>query len=129
MKIAILVARIFLGLVFLVFGLNGFLNFIQIPEMPKAATELMGILYSSGWLPVVKALEIVGGLLLLSGRLVPLGLTILAPIVVNILLFHALLDPGNLILAIVMFLATIFLIWAYRPAFIKVFEINAQPVV
>jgi putative oxidoreductase len=93
MKIAVLVARILLGLMFLVFGLNGFLNFLHMPMPPGPAGQYMGVLFMSHYLHVVFLLEIVGGALLLSGQFIPLALVLLGPVIFNILLFHAFLFP------------------------------------
>ncbi len=120
-KIIIIIARCLLGLVFVVFGLNGFLNFIPVPEMPEQADKFMGVLADSGFLHVVKILEIAGGALLLSGRYVPLGLTLLGPVIVNILLFHIFLDLGGLPMAIVLTLLEAYLIWWYRKHFKGIF--------
>ena len=110
MKYVSIISRILLGLVFVIFGLNGFLNFIQPPPMEGAAAEFMTAIYGSGYLHVVKVIEIIGGLLLLSGRFTPAGLFLLGPVVVNILLFHAFLDPQGLPVAIVITLLEAFLV-------------------
>lgn len=92
MKILVLIARTLLGLVFLVFGLNGFLMFIPTGPMPTGlAGQFVTVLLQSHYVLVVCALQIAGGALLLVNRYVPLGLTILGPIIVNILLYHLLL--------------------------------------
>ncbi len=91
-----LIARILLGLIFFVFGLNGFFMFLPMPPMPEAAGVYMGGLASSGFFfPVLKATEVICGLLLLSGAFVPLALVVPAPIVLQIFLFHAFLAPEN----------------------------------
>ncbi len=100
MKIATLIARILLGLLFLVFGLNGFLHFIPMPPPTGLAGQYMGALFLSHYLAVVFALEAVGGLLLLLNRYVPLALVLLGPVLVNIVLFHACLAPAGLPLAL-----------------------------
>ncbi|XXY52024.1 DoxX family protein [Sorangium sp. So ce269] len=110
-------ARIFQGLVFFVFGLNGFLDFLPHPPAPEAAASFAGALAATGYMfPLIKGTEVVAGALLLSNRYVPLALALLAPIVVNIVLFHTFLAPGNpvawLILAIEIYLA-----FVYRAAF------------
>jgi putative oxidoreductase len=92
MKVASMIVRILLGIIFLVFGLNGFLHFIPMPPPAGIAGQFFGALF---------ALQAIGGLLLLANRYVPLALTILGPIVVNILCFHALMAPAGLPLAIV----------------------------
>jgi putative oxidoreductase len=101
MKIAALIARILLGLIFLVSGLNGFLNFKPMPPPTGVAGQYIGALAQSHYLLFVAALQVAGGLLLLVGRYVPLGLTLLGPVIVNILLFHLLMDPKGLPIAIV----------------------------
>jgi putative oxidoreductase len=102
MKIAALIARILLGLIFLVFGLNGFLRFLPMGPMPAGlAGQFVGVLMQSHYAQVVSVFQIVGGVLLLVNRYVPLGLVILGPVIVNIVLFHALMAPSGLPLAIV----------------------------
>ena len=100
MKIATLIARIFLGLLFLVFGLNGFLHFIPMQPPTGLAGQYMGALFLSHYLVVVFVLEAVGGLLLLINRYVPLALVLLGPVIVNIVLFHACLAPAGLPMAL-----------------------------
>ena len=99
-------SRLLLGLLYFVFGLNGFLNFIPAPaDMPEGAQAFMGGMMSASYfLPVLKGTEVIGGLLLLSGFAAPLALVILAPITLQILLFHGFLTPWiqNLILPLVM---------------------------
>jgi putative oxidoreductase len=86
------IARILLGLIFFVFGLNFWLKFAPIPPPPEGnAAAFIGALYASGFLTVVKVLEVIGGALLLSGRFVCVGLTLLTPIVVCIALYDFLL--------------------------------------
>ena len=88
MKIAVFIARVLLGLLFLVFGLNGFLHFIPMPLPPGMAGQYLGILFVSHYLTVIFLVEVVGAVLLLANRFVPLALILLAPVLVNILLFH-----------------------------------------
>ena len=98
-----MVARILLGLLFFVFGLNGFFNFIPVPPHPGPAGEFLGALVATGYFfPVVKITEIVGGALLLSGCYVPFALILLSPVVVHIALFHIFLEKE--------FLMTIFIV-------------------
>src|SRR5712671_7648069 len=102
MKIAIIIARSLLGLVFVVFGSNMFLHFIPMPPPPEGpARDFMTALFMSHYVYVVGALQVVGGLLLLAGRWVPLGLTLLGPVIVNILCFHILMAPSGLPMALV----------------------------
>src|SRR5882762_6738719 len=89
-------ARLALGLIFFVFGLNGFLHFLPQPPAPPAAAAFGGALYATGYfIPLLKATEVLAGALLLAGVFVPLALTLLAPIIVNIAAFHLFLAPGN----------------------------------
>src|ERR1700677_5064384 len=105
MKIVALIARILLGLVFLIFGLNGFLQFIPMKRFPTGlAGEFLTVLIQSHYVLFVSAIEIAGGALLLVNRYVPLGLTLLGPVIVNIFLFHLLMErsglPGAIVIAI-----------------------------
>ena len=102
MKKMPLIARLLLGLMFFVFGLNGFLNFLPAPPMPDKAGAFIGGLLASGYFfPFLKGTEVLCGLLLLVGAFVPLALIVLAPIVINIFLFHAFLAPSGLPVPIV----------------------------
>lgn len=96
MKIAVLVARILLGLIFVFFGLNAFFNFLHAPMPTGLAGQFIGALYTSHFYVVPFGFQLIGGLLLLSGRYVSLALVILAPILVNILTFHLTMAPGIL---------------------------------
>jgi putative oxidoreductase len=123
MKYAIIIARILLGLVFVVFGSNAFLHFIPMPPMQGQAGAFIGALVSSGYIYVIALLQVIGGLLLLIGaRFVPLGLTLLGPVIVNIMLYHIFLDPSGLPMAIVISILTLFLLWVYRYKFPAIFQ-------
>jgi putative oxidoreductase len=100
MKVAALIARLLLGLVFLVFGLNGFLNFLPLPALTGLAGQFIDVLAASHFMVFVFTLEMLGGLLLLVNRFVPLALVLLGPVIVSIFLFHALLDRAELGLAV-----------------------------
>jgi putative oxidoreductase len=118
MKITIVIARFLLGLIFLVFGLNGFLHFIPAPPPPSgAAGQFVGALVASNYLVVVFLLQFVSAVLLLINRWVPLALALLAPIIVNILLFHVLMAPSGLALAIVVTVLWIVVFLNVRSAF------------
>lgn len=122
MKIAVLIARILLGLVFLVFGLNNFLHFIPNQPIPGDAGVLANIMFSHGWLTFHGILYIIAGILLIIGRYVPVALVILGPILVNILLFHMTLTGGvGIGPGLVCSLLELFLIWVYWPAFAGIF--------
>jgi uncharacterized membrane protein YphA (DoxX/SURF4 family) len=113
-----LAARLILGLVFFVFGLNGFFHFIPQPAPPPAAAAFAGALFASGYFfPLLKAVEVAAGALLLAGLFVPLALTMLAPIIVNIAAFHLFLAPGNYVVVGLILAAEIYLAWAHRSAF------------
>src|ERR1700686_1265409 len=111
-------SRIVLGLIFFVFGLNGFLQFMPQPPIPDKAGAFAGALAATGYMfPLIKSVEVIGGAMLLSNRFVPLALAILAPNVVNIVLFHALLAPGGLGVALVVLALELAAAWSYRDAF------------
>ena len=118
MKVATTIVRVLLGLMFVVFGSNIFLHFIPMPpQKPSLATDFSRALMESNYMYVVGALQVAGGLLLLIGRYVPLGLTLLGPVIVNILLFHIFLEPTGLPMAIVVSALALFLLWRYRTNF------------
>jgi len=122
MKWVVLVVRSLVGLVFFVFGLNYFIEFMPIPkEMPERAAQFMGLFGPTNYLLVVKVLEVLGGLILLSGRYVPLGLVILGPIIVNILLFDLLIMNAPA-LGVPLTAMLVFLVWAYRASFAGAFQ-------
>jgi len=128
MKTVVLLARLILGAIFVIFSLNYVLNFIQLPELPKAAGAFMMALGSSGYIfPVATTVELVSGLLLLTGVAVPLALTLLAPIILNIFLFHLRLAPEGLPLGSLVLILNLFLAWAYRGAFRGVLSFRAKP--
>ncbi len=122
-------ARIFLGLLFTVFGLNGFLNFIPVPPPSEAGGAFLGALAATGYMfPLIKSFEIVAGVMLLANRFVPLALLFLSPIVVNIFFLHAVLDaPASLPMPIMIVLVTAYLGWAYRNVFGAVLAAKTQP--
>jgi hypothetical protein len=117
MKIATIIVRVLLGLLFVVFGSNAFLHFIPMPPMEGPSGQFIGSMYVTGYLKVIAALQVTGGALLLLGRYVPLGLTLLGPVVVNIVLFHIFMDHAGLLMAIVVAALSLFLLWSYRASF------------
>jgi len=122
MKIVTLIARILLGLVFLVFGLNGFLNFLNLGPMPTGlAGQFMGALIMSHYYWVVAALQIAGGLLLLVNRFVPLALVLLGPVIVNILCYHVFLNHVGAPPAIFVTVLWFIVFYANRQRFSGVF--------
>jgi len=100
MKTVSVIARYLAGVIFLVFGLNGFLNFIPMPPPGGIAGQFMGALYASHYLWVIFAFQVIAAVLLLINRYVPLAVAVLAPVIVNILTFHALMAPSGLPLAL-----------------------------
>jgi hypothetical protein len=121
-------ARVLLGLIFFVFGLNFFLHFIPQPPPTGPAGAFAGAMFATGYLFVVlKVVETVSGALLIAGRFVPLVLAVLAPIVINILLFHGFLAPAGIPLAIVVLALELFLAWSYRSVYRPMLAARASP--
>jgi putative oxidoreductase len=118
MKIATIISRILLGMLFVFAGSNMLLRFAPLPPFPEGpAHDFMTALVASHYSYVVGALQLVGGLALLTGRWVPLGLTLLGPVIVNILTFHVLMAPSGLPVAIVVAALALFLVWRNRENF------------
>lgn len=125
MKVATVIARVLLGLIFVVFGSNAFLHFLPMPPLPKGVTgEYLHAFFASGYVYAIGGLQVIGGLLLLIGRFVPLGLTILGAIIVNIWLFHILMAPqlAGLLPAFLITILELFLVRRYREAFRGIFS-------
>jgi len=122
------IVRILLGLLFLVFGLNGFLNFIPQPkEIPPEVMAVMGALMKGGYMSVVSGAEVLIAVMLLANRFVPLALALLAPIIVGILTFHIAMAPATIGPGIVVLLMELYLAWAYRGAFRPMLAAKASP--
>jgi putative oxidoreductase len=122
MRVAGLIARYLLGLIFLVFGANGFLHFIPMPPPSGVAGQFMGALFVSHVLVVVFLLQLIPAILLLVGRYVPLALVLLGPVIVNIVLFHAFMAPSGLPLATVVVILWLLTAWSVRLAFEGIFQ-------
>jgi hypothetical protein len=120
------IARYLAGVVFLVFGLNGFLNFIPMPPPAGIAGQFMGALYASHYLWLIFAFQLVAGVLLLANRYVPLALAMLAPVIVNILSFHVLMAPSGLPLALFVAVLWAVIFVDVRPAFAALFQARVQ---
>src|SRR5207248_9568078 len=119
MKILTIIARVLLGLGFVVFGSNAFLHFIPMPPLPQNLSgDYTRVFLASGYVYFIGGFQVIGGLLLLVGRFVPLALTILGAIIVNILISHALMAPEGFPPALVFTALELFLVWRYRDAFI-----------
>lgn len=122
MKIITIVARLLLGLLFAVLGSNAFLHFLPMPPMSGHPGEFIGAMSATGYLQAVAALQVIGGLILLIGRFVPLGLILLGPIVVNIVFFHIFMDRTGLPMALGVSLLSVFLLWQYRGSFAGILQ-------
>lgn len=127
MRAIVLVCRLLLGVMFFVLGLNNILGFLKMPPplSPDAMTFLT-ILHVSHWMAFVGAIMTIAGLLLLVNRFVPLALTLLAPVLVNILLYHALLWPHGAVLALVAAVLEIVLVAAYFRNFLPLLAMNPE---
>jgi putative oxidoreductase len=117
MKILTMVARILLGLMFVVFGLNVFLRFIPSQPMPSEAQSLMGLMMAHGWFSFYAFVEMVGGAFVLFGRYVAIGLILLGAMIVNILLFHLTLAPSSIGPGVFAAILEAILLYEYRDSF------------
>src|SRR3954453_23053244 len=126
MRIVSAIARYLAGVIFLVFGLNGFLNFIPLPPPEGMAGQFMGALYASHYLWVIFASQVISAVLLLVNRYVPLAVAVLAPVIVNILVFHALMAPNGLPLPLFVALLWVVIFADVRPAFKGLFQSRSQ---
>jgi len=127
MRIVSTIARYLAGVIFLVFGLNGFLNFIPVPPPAGIAGQFFGVLYASHYLWVIFGFQLIAAVLLLVNRYVPLAVAILAPVLVNILTFHALMAPSGLPLALVVAALWALIFVDVRSAFTGLFQSRLQP--
>jgi hypothetical protein len=123
------VARVLFGLGFLIFGLNGFLNFIPQPKtMPEGAMAFFGALGKTGYMiPLLFGTQTLVGLLLLLNRFVPLALALIAPVMVNIVAFHLFIEPSGLPVALVFLALELYLAWSYRKAFLPMLAARTAP--
>lgn len=118
----VIAARILMGLIFLVFGLNGFLHFIPSKRLPDGAMAFFGALKNTGYMfPLIFATQIFAGVLLILGLFPAFALVVIAPVIVNIILFHANLSPVGYQPAIAVVVLEIFLVWAYRKSYRPMF--------
>lgn len=126
MRIVTIVARILLGAIFTFFGLNGFLQFLNMGPLPSGlAGQFILALAQSHYFWVVAGLQVAGGVLLLVGRFVPLGLVLLGPVIVNILLYHIFLNPVGMSMAILVTILWFIVFYAYRQNFSGIFAQRA----
>lgn len=127
-RIVTAIVRILLGLMFLVFGLNGFLNFMPAPkDIPPEIMTVMGALMNAGYMSVVSGAEVIIAVLLLLNRFVPLALALLAPIVVGIITFHIAMAPATIGPGILVLVMELYLAWAYRGAFRPMLAARVTP--
>ena len=125
-----IVARVLMGLIFLVFGLYMLLNFLPQPSkpLPDGATAFAGALIKSGYLSQLIAwTEVICGALLLTSQFVPLALAFIAPVVVNIVAFHIFLAPSGLVVAVVVLALNLYLAWAYRRVYRPMLAASIEP--
>ncbi len=128
MQKLVLVARILLGLIFVVFSSNYFFGFFELPPPSPEGGLFISAIIGTGYLfTFMKIVELLAGILLLAGKLVPLALTVLAPIILNIFLFHIFLDMGGLILGLLLLALELFLAYSYRGTFAAILNPSAQP--
>ena len=127
MKIASIIARYLLAFIFILFGLNGFLHFLpQKPPASELATQYVTVMLTSHYLVVVFVLQLIAGVLVLFRRTVPLALVIAGPLIVNILLFHLLMDPGGIVPGLVVTALWFVIYWQFRAAFYGIFFSEAR---
>ncbi|MGB6743613.1 MAG: hypothetical protein WBE38_08135 [Terracidiphilus sp.] len=122
MKIVYLIARLLLGLMFLVLGLNTFLHFIPGPIPPGQAGAFFGVLFATHYMYVVGAVMVISAALFLANRFVPLALVLLGPVLFNILTFHVLMLPKAIGMALFATLLWVLVAWQHRTAFEVLFE-------
>lgn len=126
-SITTLAARLLLGLIFFVFGLNGFLHFIPMPPPSGESGAFLMALFATGYMfPLIKGVEVIGGLLLLANRAVPFALVILAPISINIAAYHIVLEPGYGMVVTLGVLST-YLAYVHREHFSPLFTSKPTP--
>jgi hypothetical protein len=126
MKIAVIIARILMGLIFVVFGANGLHPFLPMGPMPTGlAGQFFVVFFQSHWVMLVAGVQFISGLLLLVNRYVPLALALLGPVIVNIILYHALLNHAGAQLAAVVTILWFFLFYRYRASFAGLFVAKA----
>ncbi len=129
MRTLTIILRNLLGLAFVVFGANYFLQFLPQPPPEPAAGAFLGALVTGKVLALAKLVEIAAGVALLANRFVPLALAVLAPIVVNINLFHGVFAPDGLPLTLGILAMELYLAWTYRRAFLPMLQPRSEPAV
>jgi uncharacterized membrane protein YphA (DoxX/SURF4 family) len=124
------IARVLMGLLFLIFGLNGFLHFLPEPKtpMPEGAMAFAGVLMKTGYMfPMIMGTQLLVGVLLLLNRFVPLALALIAPVIVNIIAFHVSLAPAGIGPGVVVLGLEAYLAWAYRNSYRQMLTARTRP--
>lgn len=125
MNKVILVSRLLLGLIFFVFGLNKFLGFMQPPAPSPQGAEFLGALFQAGYFfPFLGVVEVLCGAALLTGLFVPLALLVLAPVVLNIVLYHLFLDPSGIALGLIALVLGLVVAHGYREKFLPLLRVK-----
>ena len=127
MKRVAFICRILLGLLFVVFGANKWLHFARVPMPAGDAGVYYALLFRHHIMAVVAAFEVAGGVLLLLNRFIALGLGLLAPVVVNIMMYHVLVDPSRVALGLIASSLEVLLLYAYRRAFSGLLATKVEP--
>jgi putative oxidoreductase len=125
MKIVVMIARVLLGLMFVFFGLNGFLNFLPAPPLTGLPGAFLGALITSHYVYLVCAVQVLGGLSMVVNQFVPLGLALLAPVIANIVTYHLTIQRSGAQLAILATILWVFLAWKFRAYFAPLATRNA----
>jgi putative oxidoreductase len=125
MKIVVVIARVLLGLMFVFFGLNGFLNFLPAPPLTGVPGAFLGALITSHYVYLVCAVQVLAGLFLLGNQFLPLALALLAPVIANIVTYHLTMDRSGAQLAILATILWAFLAWKFRAYFAPLATRNA----
>ena len=126
MKIVTIIARILLGLMFFVFGLNPFLKFLPMPQLEGVWGQFLGALFVSHYVWLVGATQVVSGVLFLIGRYVPLAIALSGPVIVNIIAYHVTMQRIGAQLAVLATICWVFLFWRYRDSFQPLWVAKAE---
>lgn len=127
LNLAVRIPQALLGLAFTVFGAIGLFHLVEMPPHEGLAAQYLGALSATYLMTLVKTVELSVGLALLANRFVPLALALLAPVSVNIVGFHTLIEPGQLALPVVLFALQGWLVWSYRGAYAGLLQVRASP--
>jgi len=126
MKIVTIIARILLGLMFFVFGLNPFLKFLPMPQLEGVWGQFLGVLFVSHYMWLVGATQVVSGGLFLIGRYAPLAIALSGPVIVNIIAYHLTMQPIGAQPSVLATIGWVFLFWRYRDSFAPLWVAKAE---